>query len=122
MFYTKSRRPEKVLEPGGGDRIVESAGYVPAKTLIESFLLAGYRLDQSRAEAYDFAPGADIDEDFEDVTRRPDFDLADAARLARDLNKRLKAYSDRPAVVPDKPEDGKTELPKSKADEALLDK
>ena len=41
-FYTKYRRPKhNGSEPGGGQLVVERAGYVDTKTQIENFIRSG---------------------------------------------------------------------------------
>lgn len=79
MFYTHHKRPDRVLEPGGGKRITEAAGYIPADKQIEAFMLAGQRLAAARKELYDFSDGVE-DESFYDPTRSPNYDLADASQ------------------------------------------
>lgn len=81
-FATRYKRPQNPWEKGGGPRITESAGYVPAEKQIRDFMLAGQRLAVSRQEAYDFPDGIE-DENFDDPTRHPNFDMSDAAVLAR---------------------------------------
>lgn len=52
---------------------------------VEQFLQAGERLEQYRNLGFDFGPDDDIDEDLDDPTREPDFDLIDAAVAERDF-------------------------------------
>ena len=55
MFGTKYNRDGlNTCEPGGGKRITESAGYIPPQKQIESFILAGRRLNEARKEMFDF--------------------------------------------------------------------
>jgi hypothetical protein len=55
-------------------------------------MLAGERLDQWRNAVYDFQPGEDVDEEFDDPTRRPNFDWADADHLMRVVERNRKRY------------------------------
>ena len=85
--------PELDLESGGGEKLVEAAGYISAEEQILSMLQAGVRLDESRKELYDVE--GDIDDNFSfdsvgaDPTRMPGFDPADASALARVVGSRL---------------------------------
>lgn len=82
-FYTKYKRPEKVLEKGGGQLITEADGYIPAEVQIMEMLSAGYRLGEYRKEKYDFPTEDDVDESFVDPTRSPGFGPEDASVLQR---------------------------------------
>lgn len=81
-FATKYNRPVSKPEFNDGQSKTETAGYVPPKVQIEQMIMAGYRLNQYRQEAYDFKDGDDVGEDVYDPTRGPNFDLADASMLA----------------------------------------
>lgn len=63
-------------EQNSGEEIVETSGYMPTQQRIEQMILAGQRLDQARRESYDF--DGEIEEDFYDPTRDPNYDMADA--------------------------------------------
>jgi len=82
----------------------ETAGYVPAEKKILNLINAGKRLDNYRKEQYDIAEGEDVSEDVVfDVTRSPNFDMADASQLALQANARIrKAKAEK--VVEKKPE------------------
>lgn len=80
MFNTRYERKKSPLEMGGGDRITETAGYLPPQKQIEQFMVAGRRLAESRKEMFDFPDGKE-DPSFSDPTRSPNFDLADAFQL-----------------------------------------
>jgi len=89
MFLTKWNRPplakgEIKGEFNSGETIVERAGYMPPKIQIEAMINAGRRLNEARAEQFDF-PDGKIDDNFVDPTRDPNFDLADATRLSRTI-------------------------------------
>ena len=75
------------LEKGS---VTEKAGFVPAKVRIENLINAGQRLMESRMNAYDFYDD-EIDEEFDDPTRRPGYDLADATQEAMAVQNRLNA-------------------------------
>lgn len=77
-----AKRWKKDLDPGGGKIIVELAGYIPVQKRIENIMDAGHRLVESRtAEAYyHFKTGEEIDLDFEDITMRKGYDVADAVQ------------------------------------------
>lgn len=72
-------------EKGGGEKLVESAGYIPADVQIEQMIMAGQRLGDFRRENYDY----DLEEEpiMEDMdpTRSPNFDLADASQIGAAL-------------------------------------
>lgn len=90
-FRTKYNAPPiQGEEPGGGKRITESAGYIPAEVQIEEMLLAGKRLGEYRKERYDFAEGEEIPDDFIDPTRAPGFDLAEGSQLEMTMKERFK--------------------------------
>lgn len=89
-YYSQANRPPHDHEPGGGKSIVETAGYIPTKVRIEQFVLAGQRLDDFRKQQfpgkmYDFE-GENIDYDYEDPTRRKDFNEMEAKDLQRSVN------------------------------------
>lgn len=88
-FYTEFDRPPPVLEMNDGKSIVETVGYIPADVQIEQLIQAGIRLDKHRKEAFDFAPEEAIDPTFEDPTRSPNFDMADASNLGAAVSDRL---------------------------------
>jgi hypothetical protein len=88
-----------------GSTITEQAGYIPPRIQIENMINAGKRLDQYRKEMYDFPPDAEVPDDFEDPTRNPGFDMADATKLAREIRTRLrsaKASPQKDTAVPPK--------------------
>ena len=96
--YTGSTtKPEKNF----GERLVETAGYIPAQVRIENMMLAGRRLADARKELYDFPAGVEPDESLSDPTRSPNFDLADATALHMAAESRLR--QPRKAVEPSEP-------------------
>lgn len=92
-FYTKYNRPPKNYERGGGEVLVERAGYISAQVRIENLMLAGLRLQQYRDEHYDFT-GEEIDDNFSDPTRRKSYDMAEAFQASLELAERMKAQRD----------------------------
>jgi len=93
MLFTQYRRPPKRPEKMDPLTLTESAGYLPSKVQIENLIQAGRRLVAYRKEMYDFPEDSDVDESFEDPTRRPGYDLADASRDRADVTARLRAQA-----------------------------
>jgi len=92
-LYTQYRRPPKRMEEMTSDTLTESAGYLPSKVQIENLIQAGKRLMEYRKGAYDFPDDKVVDESYEDPTRGPGYDLADASRDAAGVDKRLRAQA-----------------------------
>ena len=90
IFSTKYSRTPTLPEANCGEKLVETAGYVPAKKRIEDMILAGQRLVDYRKSLYDF-PDGEIDENASDPTRDLNFDMADATQLQMSLEASLKA-------------------------------
>lgn len=88
-FCTKHKRPKSDAEKGGGRRITETAGYIPMEVQINNLIRAGQKLKRSREEQYDF-PDGKVVEDFLDVTRSPNFDMADAFQIQREVKARIR--------------------------------
>nr|WAE43507.1 MAG: hypothetical protein [Microviridae sp.] len=78
-----------IKEKNSGEMITEQAGYIPPHIQIEDMMLAGQRLQQARAERFDF-PDGKVDDTFIDPTRKSNFDLADASAIAMETEARLK--------------------------------
>lgn len=88
-FQTPYQREVLPDEPGGGRRLVETAGYIPAQRQITDMIMAGARLDQYRKGQYDYEH-PDHDDGFTiDPTRSPNFDLADAYQLGKEASRKL---------------------------------
>lgn len=81
MHYTRFNRPERTMEKNSGEIKVETAGYIPGDIQIRRLIAAGERLEQHRAEMYDFGPDQEVDDEAIDPTRSPGFDMADASQL-----------------------------------------
>ena len=60
LIYDNYNRPKVNQEPGGGEKITESAGYIPIKVQVETMLIVGQRLGEYRAEKYDYAGGEEV--------------------------------------------------------------
>ena len=81
-----------------GEKLVETAGYIPAQKRIENLMLAGQRLVTSRQAMYDCPGGEDFDDSLPcDPTRSGDFDLADGTQMALGVNARLAEQADKSA-------------------------
>lgn len=106
-FFTKYNRPPKQFERGGGEILVERAGYISAQMRIENLILAGLRLQQYRDEHYDFT-GEEIDDNFIDPTRRKSYDWAEAFQQSLELAEKMKAQREakKKKKPVDKPEEG----------------
>lgn len=96
QIYTQTKRPEKkeFLEKNSNEIIVEKAGYVTAKQRIEDMINAGRRLVDHRKANYDFKENEEIDENFDDPTRSPGFDPADASSIMQEIDAKMKAAKD----------------------------
>lgn len=87
-FYTQYDVPDKFEEKNSGEIIVESAGYVPSKVMIENMMFAGRALDEARMNS-----GYDSDEeaiDNYDPTTEPDYDIVDAHQDGLAVDQRLR--------------------------------
>lgn len=100
MNYTQVIRPEKVLEKNNGERKVEIAGYVSAKTRIENLISAGSRLSDYRKANYHFQSDEEVDLNFYDPTTNPDFNEMDAKDMVNNINP-VPTPEPTPEVVPD---------------------
>lgn len=88
IIYGHYKRPKKKPEINSGEIIVEKAGYIPAKQQIMNLINAGKRLLDYRREQYDFSDPKEVDNEFEDPTRKGSFDLADASQITRSIEER----------------------------------
>ena len=90
LFQNKYNRFPRQYEKPSGISKVEVAGYIPAKTKIESLIQAGARLIQSRKEQYDFPPGTHVTGDEPmDPTRHPKLDRTEIDAMRSALEDRL---------------------------------
>lgn len=85
--YTHTKSPG---ETNLGKRLVEKAGYIPAKDRIENMILAGQRLIEHRMSMYDFDSNKELDESFYDPTRSKNFDMADAFQMQQNVENNIK--------------------------------
>jgi len=95
IFQTHLTHKSSPPEKNSGITIVERAGYISAQKRIENMILAGQRLVEYRKHQFDFI-GNEIDEDFEDPTRNPNFDMADASQLQLALQESLRQAKKKP--------------------------
>lgn len=93
----------KKYEKVNNKKLVEVAGYIPAKQRIENLMLAGMRLATFRSELYDFQAGEPLDENFTDPTRSPNFDLADAFQISNALEQKKKNVKEQKNTGPNEP-------------------
>lgn len=70
-------------------KITETAGYIPKNIQIENMMISGYNLAMARKEMYDFPSLKEVDEKFNDPTRKWSYDPAEASRDGREVNGRL---------------------------------
>jgi len=80
----------KKYEKVNNKKLVETAGYIPAKIRIENLMLAGKRLAEARDLLYDFQEGEEIDENFTDPTRSKNFDMADATQIKHAMQQKVR--------------------------------
>nr|WAE43836.1 MAG: hypothetical protein [Microviridae sp.] len=79
IMYTHLNPPPQYKNPGGGEKLVETLGYVDANKQIQAMIFAGERLDASRNDfEFDFEDDESIDDTLVDETRDPNYDMADA--------------------------------------------
>jgi len=89
-FNTPYIRKQSPGEIPGKVRIVETTGYRSTKQQVAEYMAAGLQLQNYRNEMYDFESEDKVDEDYEDRTRTPGYDPADATQDLRNVEKRLK--------------------------------
>lgn len=90
-FRTKYNRPPRKAEVFTTEELVETGSYRPVNDVISNMILAGKRLEAS-VQGYEFSDGEEVPEDYEDPTRTPGYDLADASRDLAAAQERL-AYA-----------------------------
>lgn len=89
MLTTRYNYKPSPGEPGGGEKLVETSGYIPADVRIQELIMAGERLGDYRRESYDYGPDDEIDDLIEDPTRHPSFGLEDGSQYDREVAQRL---------------------------------
>ena len=75
--YDRDHTPE---EPNSGEIITEQQGYISSQDQIEALIMAGQRLDESRA-GYEFTDGEDVPEDYFDPTTQKNLDMVEAQQF-----------------------------------------
>ena len=83
--YDRDHTPE---EPNSGEIITEQQGYISAQDQIEALIMAGQRLDESRA-GYEFSEGEDVPEDYFDPTTQKNLDMVEAQQFLDQKKRRL---------------------------------
>nr|QJB19359.1 MAG: hypothetical protein [Microvirus sp.] len=90
LFQTRYNHQKSIPEVNLGKRLVEKAGYIPAKDRIENMILAGQRLIEHRMSMYDFESNKELDESYYDPTRSKNFDMADAFQMQQNVENNIK--------------------------------
>jgi len=89
-FNTPYIRIQSPAEKPGKERIVETTGYRSTKQQVAEYMAAGLQLQNYRNDMYDFESEKDVDENYEDRTRTPGYDPADATQDLRNAEIRLR--------------------------------
>lgn len=76
-FNTPYQREHTPEAPNSGEIITEQQGYISAQDQIEALIMAGQRLDESRA-GYEFEDGEDVPDDYFDPTSQKNLDWVEA--------------------------------------------
>lgn len=87
-FQTAYDRVHSEPEKGGGKRLVEDAGYIPANIRITDMIEAGQRLITARADRFDRLPKNE-DDAVVPLDRTRNFDMADASMIQNQAIARL---------------------------------
>ena len=87
-YYTKTIRPKKQFEKVDNTTITEQA-YMPAQVQIERMILAGQNLINYKREMFDFGEDEPIDENYEDPSREPGFDITDAQEILEKTEQKI---------------------------------
>ena len=117
LLNTPYKRKRSDPEINSGEFLLDIASYVPAKVQLKNLIESGERLKLAREEMYHFPREEDVDEDFEDPTMTPGFDMSDASQMLSDLEekkkkdekirrKALQSKKKDDKVVPSKSKDG----------------
>jgi len=86
--YVSHGTPEK----NNGTKVTETAGYIPAELQIRRLLEAGQRLDEWKADLFDFAFNEDVPDNYLPANRSLGFDPADATQHLRSFDQRYNAW------------------------------
>lgn len=87
-YYTEDIRPEKRLKGPFEPSKVDHAAFVPMARQVEELMRAGVNLKMHRVESYDWPDEKSVDEYWEDLARRPGFDVADASMILQRIKER----------------------------------
>ena len=102
-------------EVNTGEYLVETAGYISPQKQIEGMINAGIRLQLARDEEFDLIgdPDVDLDQNFDDPTRHPGFDMSDASILANAMLERTHNRMEEPQILKNqkKEQDGSESTP-----------
>lgn len=88
-FNTSTEHTKFEGETNDGPSLVETAGYIPLNMQLARLQAAGASLLKYREENYDFPSGIPVPDDAEDPTRAPNYDMADASMVLREVEARL---------------------------------
>ena len=91
LIRSRYNPPQERGERNCGHVITEQTGFIPVKTRIKQYQDAGMRLDQYRHALYHGMDG-EIPDDFEDITLRPNLDLADTGEVEEKAKKIRKKH------------------------------
>jgi len=86
MIYTSQNKPPRKPTSVSSETMTETHGYISTKNQIEKMLQMGRNLDEYRKGVYEFGAEDPIPEHHYDRTRAPNFDMADATQMARNLD------------------------------------
>lgn len=85
MYQRNFHKTQTTYERGGGRKLVNTAGYIPAKDQIENMILAGERLASHRQELYFEDKEKDPFKMMPSPVTRTDFDMIDAHIMANEI-------------------------------------
>lgn len=85
--------PHDFRTHGGGDAIVDTAGFIPKDTQLQILLDSGKSLDDYLKKLYPgyYDPATEQDNPSENPTVKKDFDIFDAIELGRNVNDNMRA-------------------------------
>lgn len=88
---TQTIRPDRDFEENSGERIVETAGYIPPNIQIKNMIDAGVRLEEYRRELYDIGKDEKLnDQNMQvDITRYGTADMVEADIELNKITERL---------------------------------
>lgn len=87
-LFSHSNRPKRKPEKNSGIKMVETSGYIPMNRRIDEMIIAGQRLNLSRADQYD------QEDEYGDIpldpTRKAGLDITDVTRIRDEVKERLR--------------------------------